>query len=105
MAALVVFLVGVIIWGIFGHIDSTVSSVVRVENGSAVCYVSEDDFYSVDQGMSVKFGSFEAVISEIGQKEEFGYVCTLISEQEIPDGVYEGKIVTNSIKPLSFILN
>ena len=105
LISVIVLLAGACVWGIFGHIDSTVETSIHVENGTVVCYVADDDIYSLQEGMTVKFSGFEAVIIEIGQKEDMGHVCKLQSEQTIPDGFYEGKIVVKSVKPLSFVLN
>ena len=105
LVSVIILLAGACVWGIFGHIDSTAETRVQVENGTAVCYVADEDIASVQEGMTVKLGGFEAVIMEIGHKEDIGYVCVLKSTQTIPNGFYDGKIVTKSIKPLSFILN
>ena len=105
LISVIVLLAGACVWGIFGHIDSTVPTTVRAENGTVVCYVADENISSVQEGMTVESSDFEAVIIGIGQKEDTGYVCTLGSDQEIPDGYYEGKIIRKSIKPLSFILN
>lgn len=105
LISVILLLAGACVWGIFGHIDSTVETSVRVENGTIVCYVADEDISSVQEGMTVKLSGFEAVIMEIGQKEDMGYVCVLESAQTIPNGFYEGKIATKSIKPLSFVLN
>lgn len=105
LISIIVLLAGACIWGIFGHVDSTAASEVRVENGTAVCYVSKEDIVSIQEGMVVRFAGSEAVITEVGGDGETGYVCTLRLEQNVTDGFYEGKIVINSVNPLSFILN
>lgn len=108
LISVIVLLAGACVWGVFGHIDSTLPTAVRVENGDAVCIVADGDFSAVREGMTVRFDGWEAVITGIGQKEERGYVCKtelLRPEQTIPDGVYEGKIVIKSVKPISFVLN
>ena len=104
LISVIILLAGACVWGIFGHVDSTVGTSIRAENGTAVCCIAEEDISSVDAGMAVKFDDFEAVITEIGQKDDLGYVCALQSEQTIPDGLYEGKIVISSVRPLSFVL-
>lgn len=104
LISVIILLAGACVWGIFGHIDSTVGTNVHAENGAVVCYIADDAVSSVQEGMTVKFGDFEAAITGIGQ-EDGSYVCILQSEQAIPDGAYEGKVVIESIKPLSFILN
>ena len=105
LISVIVLLAGACVWGIFGHIDSTVETSIRAENETVVCYIAKDAISSVQEGMTVKFNDFEAVIIEIGQKEDMGYVCVLKSNQTIPDGFYEGKIVTKSTRPLSFVMN
>ena len=105
LISVIVLLAGACVWGIFGHIDSTVETNIHVKNGTIVCYVADEDITSVQEGMAVKLKGFEAVVMEIGQKEELGYVCVLQSDQVLPDGFYEGKIVVKSVKPLSFVLN
>ena len=105
LISVIILLAGACVWGVFGHVDSTVETGIRAENTALVCYVADQDIASVHEGMTVRFDDFEAVITEIGQKEEQRYPCVLQSEQMIPDGFYEGKIVTNRVKPLSFILN
>lgn len=105
LVSIIVLLLGACVWGIFGHIDSTVPSTVCVENGEAVCYVAESDIASVRTGLTVKYADCEAVIDKIGEKDDRGYACVLTAEPSAADGFYEGKVVLKSYKPLSFILN
>lgn len=105
LVSVIILLVGACVWGIFGHIDSTVPSTVCIESDGAVCYVSANDIVSVQTGLTVKFADAEAVITHIGEKEEMGYVCTLSSDASLPEGFYAAEIVVKSYKPLSFILN
>ena len=105
LVSVIVLLAGACIWGIYGHIDSTVPVAVSVESGNVVCYVSADDISDVKTGLTVKFLDSEAAIIHIGDENEQGYVCTLSEVPAVPDGFYEGTIVIESFKPLSFILN
>ena len=105
LISVIVLLAGVCVWGIFGHIESTVNASIRIDGETKVCTIADEDRDSVKTGMTVKFDEFEAVIAEIGQKNERGYVCRLQSEQAIPNGIYDGKILISSIRPISFVLN
>lgn len=105
LISIIILLAGACVWGIFGHIDSTAPTTVQVEDRIVTCFVADKDVSSVQAGMTVRFDGFEAVITEIGKKDESGYICTLQSNQTIPDGFYEGEIVIKSVKPLSFVLN
>ena len=105
LISVIVLLAGVCVWGSFGHVDSTVPTTVRADNGAVTCYAEEAVAASVQIGMTVKFGDYEAVVTEIRELDMPGYRCVLKSEQAIPDGVYAGEIVTERIRPLSFVLN
>ena len=105
LVSVIVLLAGACVWGIFGHIDSTVPASVRIENGQAVCAIAEEDISSVKVGQTVQFGDQETVIKTIGEKNDKEYICILAVGQSLPDGFYEGKVVVESYKPLSFILN
>ena len=105
LVSVIVLLAGACIWGAFGHIDSTVPATVHIENGQAVCEIDEENISSVKVGSTVKFEDCEAVIEAIGNITDNEYVCTLSDVSALPDGFYEGKVIAESYKPLSFILN
>ena len=104
LLSVIILLAGACIWGALGHVDSTVPSAVLVENGEATCCIARESISSVQAGLTVKFADCEAVITEV-RREDGEADCVLRDGQMVPDGFYEGKIVTNSVKPLSFILN
>ena len=104
LLSVILLLAGACVWGVFGHIDSTVEANIRAEKGSIVCMVDGESISTIQTGMIVRFDDFEASITEIRQ-EDNDYFCTLRSDQTIPEGFYEGKVVVESYKPLSFILN
>lgn len=105
LVSVFVLLAGACIWGVFGHIESTVPATVHVEDGKTVCYIAEENIASVRAGMTVKFSDREAVIEKIGEKSDMGYACHLASENAVADGFYEGKVILKSYTPISFILN
>lgn len=105
LISVIVLLIGTCIWGIYGHVDTTASSLVNVQDGKAVCFVSEEDVDSVQKGMSVEYEDYEAVITKIGDKKEQGYECSLKAETLPSDGMYEGKVIIKRYKPISFVMN
>ena len=105
LVSAILLLAGACVWGAFGRIDSTAAVNVRAENGVAVCYVGEEISASVQEGMTVKFAGMEAVITEIRDLDMPGCRCALQTQTPVPDGTYEGEIVLESFRPLSFILN
>ena len=104
LVSVIVLLAGAIVWGIFGHVDSTAACTVRIENGTAVCYIPEESVTSVREGMTVRFDGGEAVIIGI-EKDGSEYIGTLETDDVTADGIHAGKIVVESIRPLSFIVN
>lgn len=105
LVSVIVLLLGACVWGTLGHIDSTVAAAVTVKNGEAVCYIAPEDIASVRSGMTVRFHGAEATVLGIGAHDERGYPCILSADTELPDGSYDGRLVLESIRPLSLVLN
>lgn len=105
MVSVIILLAGAIVWGIFGHVDSTVQTSVFVEDGDAVCFVAEENLSDIKVGMTVKFAEHELQIESIGEKTDNGYACMLSGTADLPDGYYEGKVITESFEPIYFLLN
>lgn len=119
----VILLIGVCVWGIFGRLETKLPAAASVKDGSAVCYVRESDIGSVCVGQTVLIGGGEYTVSAIG-KTPFAvtgsigdyvlhigsltvgeWVYGVTFDTELADGVYSADIVTDSVSPLSFVLN
>lgn len=123
LAAIVTLLVGVCVWGVMGHLDTTLSTVAVVQDNRLAVYVKEGDIQDVDSGMKVTVDNKEFTIVSVANEpiavdETFSdYAChvgslqagewvyTLTLDGSAADGVYAAKIVTESISPISFVLN
>lgn len=105
LVSVIVLLAGAVVWATFGHVDSTIPVTVAIKDNVTVCIVAEENIESVKEGMIVEFADTEAVVTAIGEKNEMGYTCNIKPATSMPDGFYEGKLITKSFKPLSFILN
>ncbi len=105
LVSIIVLLAGACVWGIFGHINSVVETDVHAESGTVICYIAEEDAASIEVGMTVEFDGYEAGIINISKEKNGSIICGLQADQQIPDGIYNGSVVTESIKPLSFILD
>lgn len=105
LGAVISFLIGVCIWGFFGHIDTTVDVPADFRNGEACCIVMSDDISSVKKNMPVLVGGKEGTVTEIGKyiEDKDGF-CVYVNA-DVKDGDYTAKIVTESVKPISFVLN
>ena len=124
LAAIIVLLAGVCVWGIFGHLETTVNVPLGVENGEAVVLVKEEKIASVKEGMSVRAENMEGKVKELvsvrsglamdffstGDMDRFGLhrtdeVYFVPVEISLPDGEYTAEIVVESISPIAFVLN
>ena len=123
LAAIVVLLVGVCVWGILGHLDTTVNAVSVCENGAVTLYVKDEDASSVLAGMEVRIGEDTAAVTAISpmpikaQTELSDYAChvggfgaedwvhAVQTDALLPDGVHSAHIIVESISPISFVVN
>lgn len=123
LISIIILLAGLCVWGIFGRLDTTLTVSAVSKNGVIVCYLPEAYGQSVKQGMTAeidgkKFGiseissrpvqvteDFDAYALHIGDIEVGDWVYEAYTENFVPDGVYEAKIITESIAPMSFLFN
>ena len=133
LAAVVVFLTGVVFWGFLGHIDSTTSAAV-ICNGTeeAVCLVPQSALESAIENRTVTIEGVdyelapETLVPEVISEEtnvywllagnyQAGEVVYRIPLAEVPEtkaegggaaaGVLSGSIVTEELTPVSLLLN
>ena len=123
LAAIVILLAGVIVWGCIGHLDTTLTTAVVADGGEAVIYIKESDAAALDLGMTVRAGEEEYTITEISAEPikvdemlseyavhasglTMGEWAYIVKIDGVPaDGVHKAEIVIESISPISFILN
>ena len=123
LAAIVILLVGVCVWGVLGHMDTTLPVVIRAGDGQAIAYVRRADAEKVAPGMEATIGGEAGKVREISaeplqvddtftdymrhvgglQAGEWVYAVTL--DADCPDGVHEAQIVVDSVSPMAFVLN
>jgi len=123
LIAIAVLLVGVCVWGVLGHLDTTVDAVAVCENDSVVLYVGDADGKSVQIGMEVRIGADTASVTAISPlpinagAELNDYVChiggfgaedwvyAVQTDAVLPEGVHSAKIIVESVPPMSFVMN
>lgn len=123
LLAVMILLAGVCVWGIWGHMDTTLSVAAVVEKGVATAYVREADItgISVDAAVHVNGAegrvlsisaqpvqvdaAFPAYVRHVGELQEGEWVYTVRLDASCPDGVYAAQIVIDSVSPMSFVLN
>ena len=104
LAAAVALLVGALIWSVFGHAESRLSTSVVVENGIAVCTVADE---IIEPDMPLRVDGKELTVLDVGYDNDTGrLLCTIRAEADgLADGVYDAELVLESVKPISFVVN
>jgi len=123
LAAIVILLVGVCVWGVFGHMDTTLSVVVVSQEGHVTAYIREEDAAKVTAGMQLSIGdaqgqvlvisaepqrvddTFTEYMRHVGGLQEGEWVYPATLEISCPDGIHAAQIVIDSVSPMSFVLN
>lgn len=124
LSAVILVLLGMIVWGIFGHIDSEVEvAVVSDKTGSKYCLVPEEALDAVIEDRTVTVNGKKLELSprsiEPVQVEESTDIYVLMAGNlkagdvvypvdvisELKEGVYTGIIVTETITPIKFLIN
>lgn len=92
LAAIVLLLVGVLIWASFANIDSFVTGTARVEAGQMV--ITFDDAAlsgNVQAGMEATVGETTATIQSVGHGEDGNLFA--VAETALSDGSYDARVV------------
>ena len=123
LAAIVILLIGVCVWGVFGTLETKLSVAAVSQDGQTLLYVKEDNMASVQENLSVYIGDEiykvtsvsaqpVAVTEEISEYArhtgelsigEWVYIVPI--DGNMPDGVYRAQVVVDSVSPLYFVFN
>lgn len=123
LTAVIVLLFGICVWGVWGNLETILHTVCICQDGKMICYVSDREIDSVKSGMTITvqekkytISSISEVPVEIDEKMDAyalyiggfkagDWVYEVIADTELSDGTYEAEIVTDSIHPISFLMN
>lgn len=123
LVAIVLLLIGVCVWGVLGHLDTTLTTVAVVENSEITVYVKENDIEQIEEGMKVIVNGAEYEISDVAEypvavgndfpeyalhvgKLKIGeWVYPVAVNGEADEGIHSVEIVVESVSPMSFVIN
>lgn len=126
LSAVIVLLVGVIVWGFLGRIETTYQMAVCSTGDVAVCYVPLDKCKDVIEAGKIKIADKEYSVFDAGYSEDIVTESDMdailasggnltagqpvkplkVEAKGLTKGVfYTGETVIESIKPISFIIN
>lgn len=120
LLSVIFLLTGVCVWGVFGHLDTKIETVCKVESGKSVCYIRETELSEVKNGTPVFINGeeyeiigisdfsekiTENALLEIGGFLEDEKLYTVTVDAELEEGIYKAEIITESVSPMYFVLN
>ena len=102
IAAVIAMLVGFFVWMSVGIIETTVPAGMSTRDHSAeVAIISGDAQIATD--MTLRVGGQETTILST-KTDDYGRTVGS-AEVDLPDGMYEGSLVTESIHPIQFLIS
>ena len=123
LGAVVLLLVGVVIWGVLGTIETTVETGVRVQDGVITAFVSPEDAEKLSVGMPAEIdGRVGSVLSvenvpalppEDAEPSLLYYaglsgadICCRVqlSCDGLADGIYRATLTAERISPITFVI-
>jgi len=125
IAAVIILLVGVCIWGVMGHLDTTVTAAAVAEDKTLTVYIPEEELSSVlnrsftiegleyeitaaafsDEPIEVSGADFSDYILHVSGLQVGEWVYAARFNTELTNGIYETKIVIDRVSPMSFVFN
>ena len=124
LAGIVLLLVGAVVWGVFGHLDTklTTGAVCR-DGGDLIIFISEEYASQMSVGMKVTAADRDYTITGISDQlfqitdrfdpyalhaaglavGDFG--ITVKADTDLPDGAYKVVVTLKSVSPISYIVN
>ena len=103
LTAIILLLVGMIIWSSVASLDSFAAGTARVENGTMqIRFEDEQIARNVESGMSVAVGENRSRITSVGMDEE-GLFANAVTD--LADGVYSVKVIFKQTQVINLLFN
>ena len=104
LAAVVLLLVGLLIWTSTASVDSFASATATVKDGSMVLRIDDPELgKTLQSGMKVLVGDTSAKLTSVGHNADgsvFG-----VAQTTLADGTYDAKVVLRQTQVLSLLFN
>ena len=118
----IIFLAGVVVWSLLGHLDTKIPAAALVKNGTAYVYIpSVNQKITVDMPVSILDGEyhisgvrvsaekvdadFSTDVCAVGGFRKGEVLDEILVPVPIADGVYPAYIITERITPFSLVFN
>ena len=100
LVAVIILLSGLVAWACIGNLYTTSDAYIDVNDNEALIYTTDSD--NLEEGMLVKTATSEFVIVSVYEDRHDGTVG--VAQVALPDGEYEGKVITETFHPIEFLL-
>ena len=123
LSGIILILIGAVVWGIFGELDTRLTVPAIVHDNMAELYVKADDVSSIELYQDVEIEDYEGIVLSLGNESikaeevlgdliltEVGYddgdiVYSIGAGVDAPDGIYIADIIVDTVSPMSFLTN
>ena len=100
LAAVLLLLAGVFAWSTVGTLETKAEvKVVVTEHTARIIPLGSE---ALTEGMLLRVGGQDALVAS-AETDEYGRSVGT-AELALPDGTYDGTVVTESVRPISFLL-
>jgi hypothetical protein len=100
LVAVIVLLAGIFSWACVGTLETTSKAAIVVKDHNAVVVLVEGG--ELQGGMPLRVSGVESKIAGVEQDQYGRSVGT--AEITLPDGQYEGTVVTDQTRPIDFLM-
>ena len=100
LTAVILLLAGIFAWSMVGVLETTADAVVIVEGETASIAAAGQE--KIKEGMPLRIAGEEYKIVSV-RADEYGRTVGY-AQVDLPDGTYEGKVVTQKIHPIAFLM-
>ena len=102
MAAIVLLLVGMLVWGSIAYIDSYAAGTAQVQDGRMLVVFDDSELArNVQAGMAVTIGETSSVIDSVGITE--GGALFAAADTTLADGSYPARVIFRQTQVLSLL--
>ena len=124
LISIIIVLGGIIIWAISGQIDLSENVTVYSDGETVTCYILESSIDNIGQhetiyidGNAYELGDIPAIPTRLLEDSKNSYIAHVMNipagswvyeidvKGNLPEGVYTGNIVTETIKPIKYVIN
>ena len=103
LGAVIALLAGLLVLSSVKKLETLLPAEAQVANGVMEITLPASKAEEVDDGMPVRIAGQEVAIEYVRENAAGEAICT--ADLDVEDGTYDAEIVTDSVAPISFLLN